>query len=312
MTASQSAHRTEKHQGQTLDRAQAYDIIDCETCGFVHALPLPDPAALEQAYREQYYKEEKPDYLSRARSDQEWAELAQRDRLQSFANHLPPGRRVLIDVGSGPGYFLKTAQAMGWQAIGVEPSSQAAAHTRALGLGVIEGFFGPALVGELPKADALHMNHVLEHVPNPAEILRAAHATLRDGGIVCVNVPNDYSPFQRALRDVDGVRPWWLAPPHHLNYFDFASLNRLLRREGFVPLEETTSFPMEMFILMGENYIGNDETGRACHARRMRFDLTLEQAGLGEVRRRFYRALASVGLGRDACIIARRTDGRSA
>ena len=65
-----------------------------------------------------------------------------------------------------------------------------------------------------------------------------------------------------------------------------------LTRLGFPVAERTTSFPMEAFLLMGENYVGDPALGRACHTKRKRFDLALEQAGLGETRRAFYRALA--------------------
>jgi hypothetical protein len=103
-----------------------------------------------------------------------------------------------------------------------------------------------------------------------------------------------------------GSAPWWLAPPHHLNYFDFDSLSGLLERLGLEVMEAMTSFPMELFLLMGENYVGNDALGRECHTRRKRFDLSLEKAGLGHVRRKLYGALAKAGLGREAIIVARK------
>ena len=36
----------ESHSGPCIARAKGHDIIECEICGFKHALPLPDPAAL--------------------------------------------------------------------------------------------------------------------------------------------------------------------------------------------------------------------------------------------------------------------------
>lgn len=68
--------------------------------------------------------------------------------------------------------------------------------------------------------------------------------------------------------------------------------------------ERITSFPMEAFLLMGEHYVGDPALGRACHNRRKRFDLALENAGLREARRAFYRALAGAGIGREAMVIA--------
>jgi hypothetical protein len=81
-------------------------------------------------------------------------------------------------------------------------------------------------------------------------------------------------------------------------------LTALLTRLGFEAKAHTTSFPMEAFLMMGENYVGDPTLGRACHNRRKKFDLAFENAGLKETRRAFYRALAQAGLGREAVVIA--------
>ncbi len=292
------------HKGPRLARVKDFDIIDCHTCGFVHVTPLPDPESLVSTYRDTYYVKEKPTFLSFAAEDQAWAELFQNDRLEIFEQRLGPARRRLLDIGSGPGFFLKTAQDRGWQVKGIEPSRQAAAHAKDLGLDIVEAFFGPETAPALGRFDAVHLNNVLEHLPDPIGLLTLAHDLIEPGGLICINVPNDYSPFQIAGRSQVGADAWWLAPPHHLNYFNFDSGARLLERLGFEVVERTTSFPMELFLMMGEDYIGKDDVGRACHNRRKKFDLAFDQAGLGETRRAFYRALASSGIGREAVLIA--------
>ena len=303
-STAQSAIAWNGHEGPRVADANGFDIIDCKVCGFRHAVPLPEPGALEEAYRETYYTEEKPEFLARSAEDQAWAQLAQRDRLAIFERILGPKRRRLLDIGSGPGFFLKTAQDGGWQVLGIEPSRQAAAHARGLGLEIVEGFFNAETAPGLGRFDAVHLNNVLEHLPDPIAVVSLAHALLDAGGVICINVPNDFSPFQLAGRAAVGAKEWWLAPPHHLNYFDFESGARLLERCGFKVAERTTSFPLEMFLMMGEDYIGKDAAGRACHAKRKRFDLALEAAGLSETRRDFYRALASAGIGREAVLVA--------
>jgi 2-polyprenyl-3-methyl-5-hydroxy-6-metoxy-1,4-benzoquinol methylase len=311
MTAAAPLHfdpKTNRHGGRVIDRVNGYEIIDCIVCGFCHADPLPTEHQLQAQYIEAYYRDEKPEYLARAAEDAEWAALSHRDRLSTFAaqldGHVPKPWRIL-DIGCGPGFFLDTAARDGWDCVGVEPSMQAAQHARNLGLTIIEGVFSSQLAESLRPFHAVHLNHVLEHVADPAAVIANAATVLLPGGLICVNVPNDYNPLQLALRRAEEYQPWWLAPPHHLNYFDFASLESLLTRHGFKTVDVTTSFPMELFLLMGENYVGNDTLGRTCHAKRKRFDLTLERAELGDVRRRLYGALARAGLGRDACIIAR-------
>jgi SAM-dependent methyltransferase len=292
------------HQGSRIAHAHGHDIIDCSFCGFRHALPLPDPAALAREYAENYYTQEKPDFIAHAREDQDWFALAQTDRLELFEGLLAPTRRRLLDIGCGPGFFLKTAIARGWNAAGIEPSRQAAAHARSLGASVTEGFFSAATAPGLGRFDAINLTNVLEHVPDPVAILTAARGLLDPGGVLCVGVPNDFSPFQIAAQNAAGLDDWWVAPPHHLNYFDFESLSALLARLGLKVRERMTSFPMEAFLMMGERYVGDPALGRACHAKRKNFDFALEAAGLKETRRAFYRALANQGLGREAVVIA--------
>ena len=291
------------HHGPALASQNGYDVIACAVCGFAHAVPLPTPAQLTAEYRERYYSDEKPAYLAHAREDQSWAQLSQDDRLQVLERLLPASRRRLIDIGCGPGFFLQTACARGWQGEGLEPSKQASEHARSLGLRVAQGFFSAERARELGRFDVVHMNNVLEHVPNPVALLTAAHDLLDPGGVLVVGVPNDFSPLQIAAA-AQGLPRWWVAPPHHLNYFDFSSLAAVLEQLGFALAERQTSFPMEMFLLMGEDYTADSALGRACHNRRKRFDLALAEKGLDEVRRHFYRALADSGLGREAIIFA--------
>jgi 2-polyprenyl-3-methyl-5-hydroxy-6-metoxy-1,4-benzoquinol methylase len=304
--AGQKMIRDGSHYGACVAQSGSHEIVACEACGFRHALPLPDPAALECEYRENYYAEEKPNFLAHASEDQPWFELAQTDRLEIFETLLPQDRRRLLDIGCGPGFFLRTAMTRGWNVSGIEPSRQAAAHARGLGAGVTEGFFGAESAKILGRFDVVTLTNMLEHVPDPIEILQQAHDILDPGGLICVGVPNDFSPFQIAGKQAVGAGDWWVAPPHHLNYFDFESLSALLERLGFSPLERTTSFPMEAFLMMGENYIGDAALGRACHSKRKKFDQAFETAGLKETRRAFYRALAGLGIGREAVVIARK------
>ncbi|MBV9905852.1 MAG: class I SAM-dependent methyltransferase [Alphaproteobacteria bacterium] len=294
----------EAHEGPCVARKNGFDIIHCEMCGFRHVVPLPTAAELDAAYRENYYGKEKPTFLQHAGEDQQWFELAQTDRLEAFERILGPGRRRLLDIGCGPGFFLKTAKNKGWSVLGIEPSRQAAEHARGLGVEIAEGFFGYETAHALGRFDAINLTNMLEHVADPIPILLAARGILEPGGILCVGVPNDFSPLQIAAAATQGVGEWWLAPPHHLNYFDFATLTNLLERLGFSIAEKTTSFPMEAFLLMGDRYVGDAAIGRAMHGKRKSFDLSLESAGLKETRRAFYRALAETGMGREAIVIA--------
>lgn len=292
------------HKGPLLDSKNGFDIIDCEACGYKHATPVPTEQQLEEIYRHEYYTDEKPLYIERFKEDLDWWNLAYGDRYDTFEAALPEGSRRILDIGSGPGYFLKHGMDRGWDVVGVEPSKRAAAHARSLGLTIIEEFLDENLAPTLGRFNAIHMSEVLEHIPQPGKLLRLAHQMLKPGGLLCVVVPNDYSPFQGALREAGGFEPWWVAAPHHLNYFDRSSLERLVLQQGFKTLSIESTFPIDLFLLMGDNYIGNDTVGRESHSRRMRLEKTLHSAGMNDLKRKMYKALSSINVGREVILYA--------
>ncbi len=296
------------HKGPILESENGFDVIDCEPCGFKHIVPIPGEKELEKVYRHEYYTQEKPLYLERYREDLEWWNLVYRERYEIFENFLDDDRRRVLDIGSGPGYFLLNGQQRGWSAKGVEPSEQAAEYSRSLGVDVEQAFYSAEVASRLGRFDVVNMSQVLEHVPEPAVLLSLVHSQLTEGGLICIVVPNDFNPFQLLLRNELKFDPWWVAPPHHINYFDFDSLSRLLGRCGFEVVHKEATFPIDMFLLMGDNYIGNDELGRKCHEKRKLFELNLANInGLGPQLRT---SLAGIGIGREVVLVAMRSSGR--
>lgn len=295
------------HTGALVQAAGEFQVIACEGCGYKHVLPLPTPEQLRDIYSHEYYTQEKPAYIEHYLEDKPWWDLVYRERYERLEQWLGPQRRRLLDVGSGPGLFLLNGRERGWQVRGIEPSTRAAQHSRdTLGLDVREGFLDEHSVGTLGRYDALNLGEVLEHLPDPAGMLGLAHRLLDDDGVLCLVVPNDFNPFQRILQQHLGFKPWWVAPPHHLNYFDHDSLAALVRRCGFEVLQVESTFPIDLFLLMGHNYIGNDALGRQAHGQRKHFETALLESGAGELKTRLYRAFADCGLGREVVLYARK------
>jgi 2-polyprenyl-3-methyl-5-hydroxy-6-metoxy-1,4-benzoquinol methylase len=293
------------HAGVALDTVNGFTVIDCDACRFKHIVPIPTPAELEHVYRHEYYSTEKPLYIQHHHEDREWLRLSYAERYELFERLLGSERRRLLDVGSGPGMFLlEGVERGGWSVRGLEPSTQAVAHSRGAGLDVTQAFLNGETAAGLGRFDVVHMNEVLEHVPDPRGLLRVVDTLLDPGGLVAAMVPNDYSPFQAALR-ARGFKPWWVAPPHHVNYFDVPSIQSLLSDRFEVVAVETT-FPIDLFLLMGDNYVGDDVVGRACHAKRKTFELEMARAGMTSVKQQMYRALAPLGIGRDIFVVARK------
>jgi SAM-dependent methyltransferase len=138
----------------------------------------------------------------------------------------------LLDVGSGDGTFLLDVRAAGWNAVGLDVSSRAAANAARLGLDV--------RVGELTQRpfepdtfDVVRLWSVLEHVREPLETMREVARVLRPGGWAIVQVPNARGAAARAL----GQRWVGWEVPAHLWHFTPATLRRLLHDAGLVPTE---------------------------------------------------------------------------
>ena len=109
---------------------------------------------------------EKPLYLERHREDLDWLNLVYRERYDTFEEFLSPHRRRILDVGSGLGFFLLHGKQRGWQTIGVEPSKEAVAHSRDVGLEIVEDFLTEHTAKQLGTFDVVHIDEVFEHIPN--------------------------------------------------------------------------------------------------------------------------------------------------
>jgi SAM-dependent methyltransferase len=296
----------QNHEGVVAASANGFDVIDCKLCGFKHIIHIPTEKELEQAYQHDYYTQEKPLYIERYREDIDWWNMVYTRRFEILEQHLTAKQRRLLDIGSGPGFFLLNGQKRGWQVKGIEPSTQAAEHSRGLGLDVENIFFSEETAPGMGTFDAINLGEVLEHIPDPAALLKLIHHQLNDNGLVCIIVPNDFNPFQLVLRDTLGFKPWWVAPPHHINYFNFDSLSSLVERCGFEVVHKESTFPIDMFLLMGDNYIGNDELGRACHTKRMNFEKAMNRSGSDKLLTKIYSTFAAQGIGREVVLVARK------
>lgn len=294
------------HEGLLVASANDFDVIDCQPCGFKHIIAIPTEKQLEQAYQHEYYTQEKPLYIERYIDDLDWWNGVYTQRYEVLEQYLPANQRRLLDIGSGPGFFLLNGQKRGWQVKGIEPSVQAVDHSLGLGLDVENKFFTAQTANQLGLFDAINLGEVLEHIPDPAGMLTLVRNQLNANGMICIVVPNDFNPFQILLRDRFNFDPWWVSPPHHINYFDFDSLTSLVENCGFHVLHKESTFPIDMFLLMGENYINNDKLGRICHGRRTNFDMAARQIQDGKLLNKLYASLASLGIGREIVLFARK------
>lgn len=222
-----------------------WNLCRCPACGFVFDSPRPAMAELEAFYAQPA----KYDLWLRQETgrDKLW-----KRRLKKLARYREPGN--LLDVGAGIGQFLHHARPLFTEVNGTEISANAIAIAREK-YG-IEIWMGQVEHMELPAEsfDNVAMFHVLEHVPDPLQLVRRCYLLLRPGGTLVVAVPNDvlgwrswlYKLGRRlglaAFRDFSpmmGIAKAGTGEEIHLSHFTGPVLRRLLEDAGFHVLEES-------------------------------------------------------------------------
>ncbi len=194
-------------------------VIRCETCGHGSLAEAPPAEALREAYADA------ADPVS-VREEAGQVRTAH-DGLALLERVVRPGR--LLDVGCWTGSFPLAAGQRGWEAVGVEPSRWASERARSRGVDARTQAFEEADL-EPASFRAVAMSDVIEHLAEPGEALDRAAGLLEPGGALFLTTPDAGSRVARALG-----RRWWSVLPMHVQYFTRGSLERLLRRHGFVP-----------------------------------------------------------------------------
>jgi len=305
----ESVSTKENHSGRVLHQAVHFRVVECAACGFAHLDPKPTPADLERFYEGKFYDEANPDYLAKTeREIAYWNQVVFAARERQLRNLLGAAGRIL-DIGCCGGFLLRYFAEQGWDVLGLEPGRAAFEWaTKKSRVPAKPIFFELAAEEELGLFDAVHLAFVMEHVREPKEFLQKIRRILKPGGVVCIEVPNDFNALQAVVTSLLSKDAYWICAPDHINYFTFDSIESLLRRSGFDTLRREATFPLELFLLMGEDYVGNESVGLACHERRMRMESQLCQGGAAELLEALYADLARRGLGREAIIYARRTN----
>ena len=145
------------------------------------------------------------------------------------------GRARVLDVGCGSGVVLARMKSFGWETCGVEVDLNAVNAARARGLDIRHGQLAEINFPE-NHFDAVHLSHVIEHVYDPAALLRECHRVLKPGGTFIMLTPNTASGHRR-------FKSAWLNldPPRHLILFNRRNFRSLAEAAGFKIVPADTS-----------------------------------------------------------------------
>jgi 2-polyprenyl-3-methyl-5-hydroxy-6-metoxy-1,4-benzoquinol methylase len=293
----------DNHTGDLIDHKNGYDLIECQKCGFKHIIPIPDENELNQYYAKLFYTQRKPDYIQQQAKSIDWWNIVYSERYERFQKCINKPKGRILDIGSGPGFFLKHGLDLGWSVLGIEPGEQPAEFSKSIGVDVINSGFENIDIKAIGKFDVIHTQGVIEHLREPGKLMEMCRKILNPNGIVCFVVANEYNPLQKILTESYDYNEWWFVPPEHINYFNADSLKKFFKTSDFKVESFLATFPMEFFLMMGENYIGNDELGKEAQRKRVSFEQALLKSQDKNLKNKIYESFANIGIGRTIEII---------
>ena len=142
---------------------------------------------------------------------------------------LPREARTLLDIGCADGRFVYATARQGLDAKGIDHSGRLVDEgNRRYGGDRLSRASIEELVAAAQRFDVVTLFEVIEHVSDPAELLRRAGAVLRPGGTLFVSTPNR-AGFPPAPAHLD-------RPPHHLTRWNEQAL-RVALSAGYETVE---------------------------------------------------------------------------
>jgi SAM-dependent methyltransferase len=196
-----------------------YRMVACNTCGLVRSDPVADEELLATLYASSSF-----DYGEEVESIQATYGRAL-DWLQAHAHR----RGALLEIGCGNGFFLSQAKLQGWKQVhGVEPSADAVRKAPPELEGMIvqdvmrDGLFAPE------SFDAVCLFQVLDHIPNPVDLLEECLAVLAPGGFILALNHNVRGWSARALGERSPI-----VDIEHTYLYSPETMTRILAKAGF-------------------------------------------------------------------------------
>lgn len=272
--------------------------------GFYQVQTVPSQEELNEYYAQKYYQNELVGYShSYSTLELDWIKDKLDLKAYMIAQHGLKSSSSLLDVGCGEGFCMGYFKAQGWKVKGIDFSADGIERMNADCLpyfqqgDIYESI--AAMKQHAERFDLVWLDNVLEHVIDPLALLQDCNALLHEGGLLMVEVPNDFSVLHDYLLENKLIdRKFWVALPDHLSYFNKEGLHNIAAEAHFKPLMTIADNPIDFDLLSPDsNYVMDKARGKNAHQKRMMLDGMMNKISIQKTVN-YYQALADLGLGR--------------
>ncbi|QIG75018.1 methyltransferase protein [Rhizobium phage RHph_I3_18] len=212
-----------------------FDYHECERCGSAFVCNPPSDEALSAAYRSVYYTEaNKVLYANDSIIDYRVANIFV-PKIDFAIKHSNPSKKTWLDIGCGVGEALSVAQVRGYKTLGLEPNVMEAEYAfQRFGVEVRQDYISKDTVSKYRgQYGMISMFSVLEHVPDPNQILSDVSAIQEAGDALVIEVPHFPSISTMSQMTFPNHINRMMHPPLHLFLFSLRGLEGMLKRHGY-------------------------------------------------------------------------------
>ena len=229
------------------ERVFGYNVATCERCLMKYVDPCPDSRHLREFYNDDLISVQNERLWSRDRS------VEFTERMAVLREYDVKDNSTLVEVGSGPGQFVKYLRDNGYSnASGIDIDERLCKVAQSNGVPVSRGDLNQE---PIRNSDVILCYEVIEHLVDPKRFLRNVYESTSDNEIVVITCPNtDGLDNVVVPPDINGR---WLAhglfPPYHLNGFSLKSLYYIALEIGFHVKNVSTPGKHDGEIILGQS-----------------------------------------------------------